>query len=621
MKRILDRLSFSSRMAVGIFALSLLLTGSGGLFYYYSIYNLVINQLGARLKDVGRTGAYLFGPEERSMMERLALRIQLESAPLSPADLQLGDEDTLDSLTREKSELIMKSPDFQAIVQRLRQIKAGSQRMVQPLRTIPQASDTNDEPLVRFAYLLVAVPESPDYSATKFLADADYEALDLDRDGAISDEEAGNPAGTIWKTPVDAFKIAFAGEAVAAREYYTDKWGTWLSAAVPLKSSDGRVIAVLGLDYNMRDEASLLNYFFRITLAMLGVGLVLSAVLAFGLARILSRRLRVMAGAVEKLAERDFSVRVPHSSSRDELGRLGRAFNSMVEDIRSYSEGLAALNIAFERFVPRQFLKQMGHDTVLTVSLGDQVQKKMSVMFCDIRAFTTLSETMSPKENFNFLNEYLSRISPIIRENHGFIDKYIGDAIMALFPARPADALNAAVQMMLELALFNADRREAGLSPVRFGIGVHYGDIMLGTVGEEERMDGTVISDAVNVAARLESLTKKYHTALLASEEIILAAEAENRQPFTRRYLGSLRLRGRARQTKIFEILDGLPQKERAAKLGAREKMEAAIHSVQSGAYAEALRVLRLIVAEFPEDTVARALAERLSKITASSAA
>ena len=615
MQRLLNRLSFSGRMALGIFALSLLLTGSGGFFYYYSIYNLLIDQIGARIKDVGRTGAYLFGAPERAMIEELTRRIEAQSVAFTAADLDLGEEDTLDSLSTERAEAIMNGPEFQHLVQILRQIKDGSRSLVQPLRYIDQLPEQEeDQPLVRYTYLLVSIPDSPDYNVTSFLADADYQDLDEDGDGVISDEESGNPPGTLWLTPVDAFKQAFRGQAVAADDYYTDKWGTWLSAAVPIKSADGRVIAVLGLDYNMRNEANLLAYFLRVTFGMVAVGLLLSLVLSLLLARVLSGRLREMAGAVEKFGARDFGVRMPVSAN-DELGRLGRAFNSMVDDIRAYSEGLAALNVAFERFVPRQFLKQMGHDSVLTVSLGDQVESEMSVMFCDIRSFTTLSETMSPEENFNFLNEYLGRISPIIRENGGFIDKYIGDAIMALFPRKPADAISAAVQMELELALLNAERAEAGRSAIRFGIGLHYGRLMLGTVGEAERMDGTVISDAVNIAARLESLTKKYQVPLLASEDI-LGAAAKDTDPYDTRYLGKLRLRGRKETTRIFEILDGLPQKERKAKQNSRADIERAVELVQQRKIAEALVLLRRVREEFPEDEVATAMTRRLEKVS-----
>ncbi len=138
--------------------------------------------------------------------------------------------------------------------------------------------------------------------------------------------------------------------------------------------------------------------------------------------------------------------------------------------------------------------------------MGDHVQREMTVFFSDIRDFTTLSETMTPQENFDFLNSYLRRATPIIRTNHGFIDKYIGDAIMALFPREPADALQSAVELQRDLVDYNQGRKKAGYKPVRVGIGLHCGELILGTIGEEERMQTTVIADAVNVASRIEGL-------------------------------------------------------------------------------------------------------------------
>ena len=108
--------------------------------------------------------------------------------------------------------------------------------------------------------------------------------------------------------------------------------------------------------------------------------------------------------------------------------------------------------------MPHDFLRFLGKGSIIEVKLGDQVQKEMTVLFSDIRSFTTLSEYMTPEENFKFLNSYLNRIGPEIRSHNGFIDKYIGDAIMALFPERPDDAVRAAVAMREKLREYNDER-------------------------------------------------------------------------------------------------------------------------------------------------------------------
>lgn len=277
------------------------------------------------------------------------------------------------------------------------------------------------------------------------------------------------------------------------------------------------------------------------------------------------------------------------------------------------------MNRAIERFVPREFLRNMGHDSVRTVNLGDQVLKEMTVMFCDIRSFTAMSEEMSPEENFEFLNEYLKRLSPIIRENRGFIDKYIGDAVMALFPGEARDGLLAGVQMMMELALFNADRAARGQAPVRFGIGLHLGKLMLGTVGEDERMDGTVISDAVNVAARLESLTKHFGVTMIVSESILHAAR-RGQEVFESRYMGEIRVKGRTTRVPIHEILDGLPSNEREGKARTRADFEGAIRLTKQKDYAGAVQLLERVIAEHPEDRAAQVFHDKLMVVAARAA-
>jgi two-component system sensor histidine kinase ChiS len=144
----------------------------------------------------------------------------------------------------------------------------------------------------------------------------------------------------------------------------------------------------------------------------------------------------------------------------------------------------------------------------------------MSVLFSDMRNFTSISENMSPQENFDFLNKYLETMSPAINKNNGFIDKYIGDAVMALFPTSAEDSVAAAVGMIDGLKVFNANR-ESGLgASVDMGVGIHIGQLILGTIGEDSRMETTVISDTVNASARLESLNKIYGTNILISGSV-----------------------------------------------------------------------------------------------------
>ncbi len=210
---------------------------------------------------------------------------------------------------------------------------------------------------------------------------------------------------------------------------------------------------------------------------------------------------------------------------------------------------------SFARFVPRQFLSFLERQSVTDIRLGDQVQKEMTILFADIRDFTQLSEQMSPAENFNFLNAYLKRLGPIVRKHNGFIDKFIGDAIMALFPESPDDAVRTAIELQQEIRKYNRLRIRSNFDPVRVGIGIHTGKLILGVIGEHERMETTVISDAVNLAARIESITKRCGASILVSENTLF--RLDNPNAYRLRMLGRVRLKGKVNTVAAFEIFDG----------------------------------------------------------------
>jgi len=278
--------------------------------------------------------------------------------------------------------------------------------------------------------------------------------------------------------------------------------------------------------------------------------------------------------------------------------RNARLFTQQVELTESYS-----------RFVPREFLSHLGRDSVVGVELGDSVEIDMAVLFADIRGFTTLSEGMSPQQSFTFLNEFLGRMGPAIRLHGGFVDKYIGDAIMALFPGGVADACRAAVSMNEELAAFNAERVEEGAKPVRIGIGVHLGRLMLGTIGEPQRMEGTVISDAVNIAARLESLTKTWSTPVLLSSKARDALPGD--EHWSVRSLGRVLLKGKTEEVGIFELLNAEGLERRSAKVTTSEAFSRALGDLRARRYAEAEQAFADLVARNPHDGPAQLLLNR----------
>lgn len=277
-----------------------------------------------------------------------------------------------------------------------------------------------------------------------------------------------------------------------------------------------------------------------------------------------------------------------------------------------YTSALYELNQSFSRFVPSQFLQFLDKQSIVDVQLGDHVQKEMSVLFGDIRDFTTFSESMTPEQNFKFINAYLSRMEPAIVENNGFIDKYIGDGIMALFSQGADNALKAAISMLHRLTDYNQDRAKVGYIPIKIGIGINTGSLMLGTVGGYSRMDSTVISDTVNLASRIEGLTKDYGVSLLISHHTFSQLEDANQYAF--RLIERVKVKGKLSAVSVYEVFDADPPKIRDSKLATKTAFEEALLLYHLHSFQEAAQLFEECLRLNLEDTVAQIYLERCQR-------
>ena len=295
---------------------------------------------------------------------------------------------------------------------------------------------------------------------------------------------------------------------------------------------------------------------------------------------------------------------------REELRDLSVALEQRVADRTAV---LASTNAAIQRFVPREFLHALGHDDVTTAKLGDATARSITVLFADIRNFTSSSEGMSPEETFAFLNGCLSKLGPHVRAQSGFVDKYIGDAIMALFPREPGDAVRAAVAMQDEVRRSN--ELAPGRTPLAIGVGIHIGRVMMGTIGEAERFEATVISDAVNLTARLESLTKQLGCSVLISEDVYATLDAELRAHT--RCLGTFVVKGKAQPVTLFEVFASDSEALRETKLQTRDRFEAMLDAFANERVDAALSIACELRDASPDDGPANWWFMRLVKESA----
>ena len=273
--------------------------------------------------------------------------------------------------------------------------------------------------------------------------------------------------------------------------------------------------------------------------------------------------IRAIETRVRALEEGDLSTDFVAGGSQ-EFADLARSINEVAGTLeaqrRSEAEArdsLQALNEAYRRFVPQTFISLLHRTDITTVRLGDNTELPISILFCDIRSFTPMAEAMTARETFDFINAYLARLGPVVRQHDGFIDKYIGDAIMALFRS-PDDAVAAGVEMFEVLQRFNEERVPS--PAIRIGVGIHTGKVMLGTIGEQSRMEGTVIGDVVNLAARLEALTKATGHGMLLSEATVDALEHRERHPI--QFVADFVARGRSAMTPVYRVVVAQPDVE-----------------------------------------------------------
>jgi class 3 adenylate cyclase len=275
----------------------------------------------------------------------------------------------------------------------------------------------------------------------------------------------------------------------------------------------------------------------------------------------------------------------------------------------------AALDTTWEnaqtvhRFIPREFLDMLERKSLADVKLGDHMQREMTVFFSDIRDFTQLSERLTPQENFSFLTSYLRNVTPVIRARGGFVDKYLGDGVMALFPGEASQAVGAAVDLGQQIARYNHGRRLAGYAPIKIGTGLHRGTLMLGTIGAEDQMQTTVIADAVNLASRIEGMTKQFGVNLLLSGSVV--ENLPRNHEYKLRPLGAVRAKGKTINVEIFECYDNDSSELVEHKQRTAPQFAAAMAEYRKGMLLTAGRIFARIAELCAEDTVAAYFRDR----------
>jgi class 3 adenylate cyclase/HAMP domain-containing protein len=327
-----------------------------------------------------------------------------------------------------------------------------------------------------------------------------------------------------------------------------------IEVASDMRNASGEKIGTLRIGISLQQVNRAVRNAIGNALLVGALSLAFGLVGAYILARQLSNPVRRLQVSAAKIAAGDLHHRA-NIQRADELGALAAAFNEMATALQASFDKRQKTLESFERFVPEKFLKIIASDGIENIQVGVASTRTISILFADIRNYTSMSEQLTPLETFALLNDYLACMGQVINDAGGFIDKYIGDAIMALFEDETTGCvLHAAVAMQQALKRFNEQRLRKDQPTISIGIGIHRGEVVMGTIGFTSRIESTAIGDAVNIAARVEGLTRKYNCAILVTESVVAALR--HPEAFKLRLVDdSVKVKGKNEPVAIYELM------------------------------------------------------------------
>lgn len=367
-----------------------------------------------------------------------------------------------------------------------------------------------------------------------------------------------DPAGgwLTFATTLPADRAAALPRAVAAAAWAPERSLSlrlaseeYVSLVAPLQPAPDEVAAIL--QRSLPEALAPYRRLRTVLLSLFAGGVFLTWAAGRWIARSVSRPVLRLAAGARLVEAGDYGVIVP-AAQQDEIGQLTASFNRMVQGLAERDRVRSLLGKVVSPAIAHELLRK-------EIELGGE-EREVTVLFADIRDFTSLCERRSPHDILSLLNDYLTRVTAVVEEHGGVVDKYIGDGLMALFGAPlshaddPARAVRTGLQMVEAVEGMNRDRRSRGEPPLRIGVGIHSGRAVAGNMGSLSRLNYTVLGDTVNLASRIEGLTKRYGAGVVVS-----AATRDRAPEFTYREIGRVQVKGRDEAVTIFEAVAGPP--------------------------------------------------------------
>lgn len=408
----------------------------------------------------------------------------------------------------------------------------------------------------RFGAMLTQEPElasiylfapTEDPTQLRFIVDADVRAT------------PGSYGEVYDATPYPELRGTISGVAIE-REPVADAWGTSISGFAPIRDRGGKTVAIAGVDIDAARVDQMKARLLRTALATTLGAFALLTLAAIGVARILRRPMERIIAGTEQIADGHLEARVG-LEREDEFGVLGRHFDAMAGGL----EDRERIRAMFGRYVSEDVARKLLADRGGQIVAGEE--RQVTVLFTDLRGYSTIAEALGPTEIMRLLNAYFEAMSDAIEAHEGCIIEYLGDGILTVFgapdalPDHPVRAVRCALAMRERLVALNAELDRAGTSALwrARGVerltaktGIHSGAVVAGSLGSRVRMKYAVLGDAVNVAARLEGLARDLKAEVVLSREIYDTLPADLAAQFAER--GTHVVKGRAQPVTVYAL-------------------------------------------------------------------
>ncbi len=364
-------------------------------------------------------------------------------------------------------------------------------------------------------------------------------------------------------------------------------------AVAPILDKNGKTLGFYQASLNMEgvrfQTVQLLNQIIYIMIA----AVILFTIVLYFLIRKMLKPLNELEEGANKLANEEWDTRLS-VRTQDEIGNLCNTFNEMTEFINKYRS-------ASDKFVPSLFLKNIGLDNITEVELSGIRKDGMSILYLSIRSFFDMVEAKIPRDSFELINQLFGIMGQIVRTNDGFVSQSFGANLIAVFPESASDALKSAIEIKEEIIKLNIARNEQGKMSMDIGIGIHKGSIMMGIVGESERMEASVVSYVVNQANEMENLARKLGASILVSKNVI--DDMDDSQHYQNRFVGKFNV---GDDLEVYDIFEGEEDSVKSVKEDTRELFDEGVSLYLTGEFSNARRNFVEVIKQNRDDIAAK---------------